>query len=45
MKYLYLIYEQEKSMAGMSMEAGEAMMGEYFAFTEGIRRNSFVATT
>jgi len=39
MKYLCLIYEEEKSMAGMTQEAGEAMMGEYFAFTDGIKQS------
>ena len=39
MKYLCLIYDDEKSMAGMSKSEGEAMMGEYFAFTDGIRKS------
>jgi hypothetical protein len=37
MKYLCLIYDDEKKMATMSKDEGEAFMGEYFAFTEGIK--------
>src|SRR6476659_5595587 len=39
MKYLCLIYDEEKKMAGMSKSEGEQFMGEYFAFTEGIRKS------
>src|ERR671911_2461454 len=39
MKYLCLIYDEEKSLAGMSKAEGDAFMGEYFAFTEGIRKS------
>lgn len=39
MKYLCLIYDDEKQMATMTKEAGDAFMGEYFAFTEGIRQS------
>ena len=39
MKYLCLIYDDESRFATMSKEDGEAMMGEYFAFTEGIRKS------
>jgi hypothetical protein len=38
MKYLCLIYDDEKKMATMSKDEGEAFMGEYFAFTEGIKQ-------
>ena len=38
MKYLCLIYDDEKKMATMSKDEGEAFMGEYFAFTEGIKK-------
>jgi hypothetical protein len=38
MKYLCLIYDDEKKMATMSKDDGEAFMGEYFAFTEGIKK-------
>jgi hypothetical protein len=39
MKYLCLIYENEKNWETTSPADAEAIMGEYFAFTEGIRRN------
>jgi hypothetical protein len=39
MKYLCLIYDDEKQMADMPRAEGEAFMGEYFAFTEGIRES------
>ena len=39
MKYLCLIYDDEKKFATMSKEEGEAFMGEYFAFTEGIKKS------
>ena len=37
MKYLCLIYDEEKKLAGMAKSEGDAFMGEYFAFTEGIK--------
>ena len=37
MKYLCLIYDEEKKLAGMSKAEGEALMGEYFAFTKDIQ--------
>ena len=39
MKYLCLIYDEEKVYAGMSKAEGDAFMGEYFAFTEGIKKS------
>src|SRR3954468_8569570 len=39
MKYLCLIYENEKNFETLSPADGEAIMNEYFAFTEGIRRS------
>ena len=39
MKYLCLIYDDEKKMAGMSHAEGDNFMGEYFAFTEDIRKS------
>jgi hypothetical protein len=39
MKYLCLIYENEKNWETMPPADGEAIMNEYFAFTEGIRRS------
>jgi hypothetical protein len=39
MKYLCLIYDEEKKMAAMSKTEGDAFMGEYFAFTESIQKS------
>ena len=39
MKYLCLIYDEESKMATMTEEQGKAFMGEYFAFTDGIRKS------
>jgi hypothetical protein len=39
MKYLCLIYDDEKTMAGMSKADSEAFMGAYFAFTEGVKKS------
>jgi hypothetical protein len=39
MKYLCLIYDEEKKLNTMSKADGEAMMGEYFGFTEGIKKS------
>ena len=39
MKYLCLIYDDEKTFAGMSKADTEAFMGEYFAFTENIKKS------
>lgn len=38
MKYLCLIYDEEKKLAGMSQEESDSFMGEYFAFTEDVRK-------
>ena len=38
MKYLCLIYDEEKKLAEMPKSEADAFMGEYFAFTEDIRR-------
>ena len=38
MKYLCLIYDDEKTWATMSKSEADAMMGEYFAFTDGIKK-------
>ena len=37
MKYLCLIYDEEKKLAGMSKSEGDAFMGEYGAFTESVK--------
>jgi hypothetical protein len=39
MKYLCMIYDDEKIWETMPKAESEAMMGEYFAFTEGIRQS------
>ena len=39
MKYLCLIYENEKDWENVPPADGEAIMNEYFAFSEGIRRS------
>jgi hypothetical protein len=39
MRYLCLIYDDEKKMAGMSKSEGDAFMGEYFAFTDGVKKS------
>jgi hypothetical protein len=39
MRYLCLIYDEEKKMESMSKTEGDAFMGEYFAFTEGIKKS------
>jgi hypothetical protein len=39
MKYLCLIYDNESTWANMSQAEAEAMMGEYFAFTEAIKKS------
>lgn len=44
MKYLCLIYSEEKKMASLSKSEGEAMMASYFAFTEEITKSGhFIA--
>ena len=37
MKYLCLIYDDEKKLAGMSKNEGDAFMGEYGAYTESVK--------
>ena len=37
MKYLCLIYDDEKKWETMSKSEADAYMGEYFAFTDGIK--------
>ena len=39
MKYLCLIYDDEKVLANMPKGDSDAFMGEYFAFTEGIKQS------
>ncbi len=39
MRYLCLIYDEEKKAAGMSKSDGEAMMAEYGVFTDSIKKS------
>jgi hypothetical protein len=39
MKYLCLIYDEESKAAGMSRSDADAIMGEYFAFTDAIQKS------
>ena len=39
MKYLCLIYDDEKKMEAMPKSESDAILGEYFAFTEGIKKS------
>ncbi len=39
MKYLCLIYDEEKKLEQMPKSEGEAFMAEYFGFTEGIKKS------
>ncbi len=39
MKYLCLIYDEEKKMGTMPKNEADAFMGEYFAFTDGIKKS------
>ncbi len=39
MKYLCLIYDEEKTLAAMSKSESDAFTGEYFTFTEGIKQS------
>jgi hypothetical protein len=38
-KYLCLIYDNESTWAGMSKADGDAIMGEYYGFTEDIKKS------
>ena len=39
MKYLCLIYDEEKTVGAMPKSEQDAFMGEYFAFTQGIKES------
>jgi hypothetical protein len=39
MKYLCLIYDEEKRLGARSQSESDAFTGEYFAFTDGIRKS------
>jgi len=38
MRYLCLIYDEEKKLGAMPKNESDAFMGEYFTFTEGIKK-------
>ena len=38
MRYLCLIYDEEKKLGTLSKDESDAFMGEYFAFTEDIKK-------
>ena len=39
MKYLCLIYDEEKKLESMPKDESDAFMGEYLAFTNGIKQS------
>ena len=39
MRYLCLIYDEENKLNGMPKSEADQFMGEYFAFTEGIKQS------
>jgi len=39
MRYLCLIYDEEKKLGTMPKSEADAFMGDYFAFTEGIKKS------
>jgi hypothetical protein len=39
MKYLCLIYDEERKLGAMSQSESSAFLGEYHVFTEGIRKS------
>ena len=39
MRYLCLIYDDESKWTKMTKAEADAMMGEYFAFTEGVKKS------
>ena len=39
MRYLCLIYDEEKALGAMPKSEMDAFMGEYFAFTDGIKKS------
>jgi len=38
MRYLCLIYDEEQKVGALSQKESEAFMGEYFAFTDAIKK-------
>jgi hypothetical protein len=39
MKYLCLIYDEEEKLNGMPKSEWDALMGEFFAYTDGIKKS------
>lgn len=39
MKYLCLIYDEEKKLAAMPKSESDAFFGEYYAFTDSVRKS------
>ncbi len=39
MRYLCLIYDEEKKLATMPKSESDAFMGDYFAFTEAVKKS------
>ena len=39
MRYMCVIYDEEAKLGTMSKEEGDAFMGEYFAFTDSIKKS------
>ena len=39
MRYLCLIYDEEKKLSAMPKSESDAFMGEYFTFTDGIKKS------
>ena len=39
MRYLCLIYDEEKKLGAMSKSESDAFMGDYFTFTENIKKS------
>lgn len=39
MKYLCLIYDEEKKIEAMGKSESDAFMGEYFSFTDAVRKS------
>jgi hypothetical protein len=39
MRYMCVIYDEEQKLGAMSKAESDAFMGEYFAFTEGIKKS------
>jgi hypothetical protein len=45
MKYLCLIYDEEKKLSSMGKAEADAFMAEYFAFTDDVRRSGHMVAS